>query len=313
MNASISQPTPVLNIASVERDTGLSKDTLRVWERRYGFPSPARDSLGERWYNAMEVEKLRLVKQLVALGHRPGKIIHRSSLELRELAQVKPASSPEIPEDLTKYLSLLRSHRTEEFSRALSETLMRAGLAEFVFQTVAPLTAEVGRAWACGTLEIFEEHLFAESIQGVLRSAIQSTPEIESRPRVLLTTFPQEPHGLGLLMAEAILSLEGCVCVSLGPQTPLLEIVRAAASQPFDIVALSFSTLVNSRQVIDGLTELRRHLASSVELWVGGSHPILKHATVKPLCTVLQLQDLRAALAHWRAQTDGQATAATSA
>ncbi|MBK8767339.1 MAG: MerR family transcriptional regulator, partial [Burkholderiaceae bacterium] len=29
-----------LSISAVERDTGLSKDTLRVWERRYGFPLP---------------------------------------------------------------------------------------------------------------------------------------------------------------------------------------------------------------------------------------------------------------------------------
>ncbi|MCK7493491.1 MAG: MerR family transcriptional regulator [Comamonadaceae bacterium] len=34
----------------MERDTGLSKDTLRVWERRYGFPLPGRDALGERTY-----------------------------------------------------------------------------------------------------------------------------------------------------------------------------------------------------------------------------------------------------------------------
>ncbi len=39
-----------LSIAAVERDTGLSKDTLRVWERRYGFPTPGRDTLGERAY-----------------------------------------------------------------------------------------------------------------------------------------------------------------------------------------------------------------------------------------------------------------------
>ena len=35
-------------IAAVERDTGLSKDILRVWERRYGFPKPGRDAFGER-------------------------------------------------------------------------------------------------------------------------------------------------------------------------------------------------------------------------------------------------------------------------
>ena len=40
------------NIAAVERDTGLSKDVLRVWERRYGFPVPGRDDHGERVYPA---------------------------------------------------------------------------------------------------------------------------------------------------------------------------------------------------------------------------------------------------------------------
>ncbi|MET1081887.1 MAG: MerR family transcriptional regulator, partial [Burkholderiales bacterium] len=29
-----------VSIATVERDTGLSKDTLRMWERRYQFPRP---------------------------------------------------------------------------------------------------------------------------------------------------------------------------------------------------------------------------------------------------------------------------------
>ena len=47
-----------LSISAVERDTGLSKDTLRVWERRYGFPTPERDAVGERAYSLDQVEKL---------------------------------------------------------------------------------------------------------------------------------------------------------------------------------------------------------------------------------------------------------------
>jgi len=39
-------------IGSVERDTGIGRDTLRVWERRYGFPSPERNNKGERVYTA---------------------------------------------------------------------------------------------------------------------------------------------------------------------------------------------------------------------------------------------------------------------
>ncbi len=40
----------ILNISAVERETGLSKDVLRMWERRYGFPKPPRDDNGERQY-----------------------------------------------------------------------------------------------------------------------------------------------------------------------------------------------------------------------------------------------------------------------
>ncbi len=74
MNDRSRQAGITLSIAAVERDTGLSKDTLRVWERRYGFPAPGRDSLGERAYTLSEVEKLRIVKRLLDAGHRPGRI-----------------------------------------------------------------------------------------------------------------------------------------------------------------------------------------------------------------------------------------------
>ena len=45
------EPTGLaLNISAVEREAGLSKDVLRMWERRYGFPKPVRDENGERRY-----------------------------------------------------------------------------------------------------------------------------------------------------------------------------------------------------------------------------------------------------------------------
>ena len=47
-----------MSIAAVERDCGLPKDTLRVWERRYGFPNPLRDRHDERLYPADQVATL---------------------------------------------------------------------------------------------------------------------------------------------------------------------------------------------------------------------------------------------------------------
>lgn len=68
-----------------------------------------------------------------------------------------------------------------------------------------------------------------------------------------MTTFPDEEHTLGLLMAEAMLVPEGAHCISLGTQTPLSDIGMAAAGGGFDIVALSFSSAYPVRQAIDGL------------------------------------------------------------
>ncbi len=61
----------MMSIAAVERDTGLSKDTLRIWERRYGFPDPVRDGQGERCYPMDQIERLRLIKRLLGRGAPP--------------------------------------------------------------------------------------------------------------------------------------------------------------------------------------------------------------------------------------------------
>jgi DNA-binding transcriptional MerR regulator/methylmalonyl-CoA mutase cobalamin-binding subunit len=291
----------MLSIAAVERDTGLSKDTLRVWERRYGFPMPRRDASGERCYCSEDIDKLRLVKRLMDSGHRPGKIVHRSSAELREIAlELSLSVEEESTGDLAGYMALLRSHRVDELRRNLSQSLLRAGLARFVSETIAPLTVLVGEEWARGAIEIFEEHLFTESVQVLLRNAINTIPEPGSRPKILLTTFPQEPHGLGLLMAEALLTLERCKCVSLGVQTPIWDIARAAEVQRVDIVALSFSPVVNNHQMLEGFVELRQRLDRGVEIWAGGSHPLLRRRHPPDIRTLSGLADLHVAVDEWR-------------
>ena len=83
----------VLNISAVERETGLSKDVLRMWERRYGFPKPGRDENGEREYTPGGIAKLRAIKRLMDVGMRPGKLMGLSLDELNALAEVRAAPS----------------------------------------------------------------------------------------------------------------------------------------------------------------------------------------------------------------------------
>ena len=299
-----------LSISAVERDTGLSKDTLRVWERRYGFPNPLRDAFGERIYPLEQVDRLRAIRRLMDVGHRPGKIIGLDLHELQALSDMSassPGSRHETEQDHHPDVQFLvetaKSHDVEELRRQLGQRLLRLGLARFVTEVVAPLTQRIGDAWSRGQMEIYEEHLYTESMQVVLRNAISTIPQPGDRPRVLLTTFPSEPHGMGLLMVEALLALEGCRCVSLGTQTPVWDIVLAATAQNIDIVALSFSPVMNPNQVLDGLNELRAKLPKSVEIWAGGKCPVLQRRPPADIRVISELSDLAQALADWRHRT----------
>ena len=85
-----------MSIAAVERDTGIGKDTLRIWERRYGFPTPDRDGFGERSYPLEQVEKLRVIKRLLDQGHRPGRIVALPMETLLRLSQGQTGSSQKL-------------------------------------------------------------------------------------------------------------------------------------------------------------------------------------------------------------------------
>lgn len=292
------------NIAAVERDTGLSKDVLRMWERRYGFPVPDRGANGERCYPPDQVERLRLIKRLMDAGHRPGKLIATPLAELATLAP-RRKGRPE-PADLTaageldELLRLIKQHDVAGYQQAMQQRLARQGLQRFVQDTVAPLTSRVGEDWERGTFEVFEEHLFTELTKRLLRQAVAALPTGPRAPRVLLTSAPDEPHVLGLLMAEALFALEGAECIPLGTQMPLRDISRAALAHRADIVALSFSTAFAQRQIPALLRQLRAALPEEVALWVGGGG-IRWVADVPGVKRLLTLEEAASALLEWQA------------
>lgn len=304
-----SETRPIaLSIAAVERDTGLTKDTLRIWERRYGFPVPDRNALAERFYPLDQVEKLRVIKRLLDAGHRPGQIVAQPVDALLRLsdsgaAVAGPRGDPGQP-DLRAYVDLVRAHDVDGLRRQLAQAQLQLGLARFVIEVISPLNTLIGDTWMRGHLEVFEEHLYTESMHVLLRQAISTVPvpETGSRPRVLLTTFPHEPHGLGLLMAEPLFLLEGCRCLSLGVQTPIWDIVLAAKSQRADIVALSFSSMLTPTAVTTGLAELREKLPPSIEIWAGGSAPVLQRRPVAGVTALAALGAIAGETRRWRAQ-----------
>jgi len=296
----------LLSIAEVERDTGLGKDTLRVWERRYGFPTPARDGQGQRLYTQADVDRLRQIASLLRAGHRPGRVVTlddagreallrpdaaMSTVSTQAAAGPDAAKAPAQSVAVATALATLVRRDGLGLRRQLQQGLTRLGLATFVTDLMAPLATAVGTAWMRGELRVADEHLFTEVAHSVLRQGLLTVPEPipGAAPRVLLTTLPGEPHGLGLLMAEAMCALEGAWCVNLGPQTPIDEIVAAAGWHHAQIVGLSATGSLPVRWLRQGLTQLRQRLSPGTVLWLGGSAA----AGLRGPAGVVRISDLR--------------------
>lgn len=292
-------------ISAVEHETGLSKDTLRIWERRYGFPAPARDQFGDRLYPQAQVDRLRLIRRLIDRGYRPGRIITEPPASL--LALCGQSSGPDLPAPADRVGALLQLVRTRQLAglrAALRLRVQEQGLRRFIQELAAPLGAAVGTARLRGELAGFDQHLYAEAMQDVLRRSIGEARSGEVRPpRVLLATPPGEAHGLELLMAEAILTLDGAECLPCGVQLPAGEIGAAAAACRAEAVLLSFSSAFPRQRAGDTLSGIVALLPPGVALWAVGDGLAGARRMPAQLTVVAEVGALAATVTAWRAQS----------
>lgn len=73
------------HIGAVAELTGLKRETIRVWERRYGVVTPERSDGGTRRFTEAHIVRLRLLRALCDLDHSIGTIAHLSDDELRDM------------------------------------------------------------------------------------------------------------------------------------------------------------------------------------------------------------------------------------
>jgi methanogenic corrinoid protein MtbC1 len=178
------------------------------------------------------------------------------------------------------------------------------GLSQAIEGIISPMAARVGERWMRGELAIYEEHLFTAVVQSVLLQGMAQLPlqGAGEAPKVLLTTLNNEPHALGLLMAECMFAQMGCDRISLGPKTPVPDLAAAARVMHADIVALSFSSHSSPKEAHAAITQLREQLPDHIAIWAGGSTATLRLVSGGKAATVFgSARELLGAITQWRA------------
>ncbi len=259
------------SIGVVERDTGIGRDTLRVWERRYGFPDPVRNAKGERAYPEKQLRRLQRIRRLLDRGLRPGKLLPLDEDALDDLEASLKTDAPQQPDKaISAMLDAIRSANATQIESLLQQRYDQQGMKEFINTTVVPLLYTVGDLWVSGELQIFQEHFLSEQLNRFLNAEIATMQKSAKKPLVVLATLPGEEHTLGLLIVAAMLSAHDISIINLGGEVPMDQIVRATQQFNADIVGITFSGAYQYKNIRPHLLELRRQIPEAVDIWTGG-------------------------------------------
>ena len=155
--------------------TGLSKDVIRVWERRYSLVKPSRSANRYREYSDEDVSLFRFLKEELDRGQTIGGL----AMEGRDsLLQRMRASSIPKQQELAPHSSLLDEliSRLDPLDKSRFELQLNAAIAvipfeEAVQRILLPLQRRVGELWHEGRVNIAVEHYVEDmkKLQSYLR------------------------------------------------------------------------------------------------------------------------------------------------
>jgi len=304
-------PEARYRIGTAARLAGLSTHALRVWERRYGVPTPGRSEGGARLYSEAEVERLRLFKRAVDRGHAIGQIAALGPAELERLAggpsTVAAGRAETASELLDEFVQAVSNFDAAHAERLLERARVLLSARELVLELLAPLLTRVGQVWQQGDMCAASEHvastLVREQVTGLLRQ-LRAEADAEL---MLVSTPAAELHELGALLAAAVAKIHGYDVLYLGPNLPAGEIALAARVARADLVGISIVALEPQAAAVE-LLALAEALAPGVDLLLGGAQAhAVKISAQRELTTFGSLEQLERYLVDRRSRAARQA------
>lgn len=243
-------------IKTVAERTGIPRNTILAWERRYDLFDVARASNGFREYTDKDVELLARIKALCDEGYRVSEAI---SL-LRERAAMPAAAKPPqtalggVVEGQNELMERLL-HFDRSGADRVMERLWFLPFERILDDVFLPCLHEMGEGWAQGRYSITQEHFMSAFLRDQLGAMLrQLGGGPEQGHTVVCASIEGDSHELGLLAVAIKLALRGWRVENLGADLPVVELARHARTS--DGVALVMVAVTLKRPEV----ELRRVL-----------------------------------------------------
>lgn len=236
--ATFAHEEPLYNIGAVGRMTGVPLATLRIWERRYGFPKSMRTPGRHRIFSEREVERVRWVKARIDEGMQVSQAVH--ALEYLERRPTAPlplpppnAAEPSTPDRepnvalaafQARFSDSLLRHDLESADQILGETLVVFRLEDVILSVIRPTLVEIGAGWEQGVVTVATEHLASYYLRQRLLLWLAAGPPPRLVLPVVMACAPGDWHETGLLMLAVLLGRQRWPVTYLGPSLPLADL-----------------------------------------------------------------------------------------
>jgi DNA-binding transcriptional MerR regulator/methylmalonyl-CoA mutase cobalamin-binding subunit len=241
--------SPVYTVKRAAALTGISADTLRMWERRYGVVAPVRTEGGYRLYDDAAITRLTAMLALVDAGWAPREAAAQvaSGTTLGPIA-ARPAETSRMDSggddpdggavDPELLVRLAMNLDTESLRHALDQVFADHDLVDLVDSWLMPALHRLGDAWQRGEVSVAAEHFVSAGVERRLATALDAIPAPENAPRILLGLGRGSRHELGLLAFAVLLRRGGLDATYLGCDLPPDSWVVAVTTLDPDAVVL---------------------------------------------------------------------------
>ena len=221
-------------IKTVVELTGIPRNTLIAWERRYQLLEPRRSDAGYRIYEETDVAYLRGLKALVDGGVAISEAISRFPAP----GQASPGgvSRPDLVAGLVAALVGCNMSGASPLMRRVEQM----PFAEAIQDVWRPVLFEVGRLWALDEISVAQEHFATGVVRVALAAMLRSLESARDEAvEVVCACLPGEAHDLPLLAVAVELALAGWRVIWLGADVPLADLCALVATRTPEIVCLS--------------------------------------------------------------------------
>jgi len=278
------------SIKAVAQATGLTVETLRAWERRYGVVVPNRDASGRRVYRPDDVLRLRRLREATERGHPIGRLAGLSEEGLAALLSESTDRRTRVASNafVERILESAQRFRSAECEQALTLAIAMLPPQQLVGDVLQPLLREVGERWHRGEFAISQERLVSTIVRRHVGLMLDAYDRSARRAPIVFATLSGERHELGLLTSAMMCASHGFKTHYLGPDLPPEEIARFAREVGATVVALSVVLQDRAADAMAQLGELASHLPEETAVWIGGSAALdLQPEQLPPRCAVL--------------------------